>query len=244
MSRHELSPARVKGTASRLVDIAGEKFRALDRDKPHPRSTEELEWDRFLRMQWGPISEEWHAFRSAGGRLPLIENLIGQWLGNTGAWEGGVLVAWGLTSTALAQHFPVTLGALARIPGLRSALWSVLAPGAEIPEHRGPNPGVLRFHLGVDCPEGAALGLESKSVPFRNGETVLFDDTEPHSSANRSDRERVTLFCEVLRPLPTPWKQLNKATQDLLAIRPQSRARLSRANAWNIALNPHLTAPA
>ena len=39
-------------------------------------------------------------------------------------------------------------------------LWSVLDPGSELPEHVGPNAGVLRYHLGVRCGQDAALAVE------------------------------------------------------------------------------------
>lgn len=242
MRQLELMRARVGAVAQGVVDASGDKFRAIDHAEPHPRSTEELEWDRDLRSKWEVISGEWNSFRAAGGRLPSMEMLVGQSLGNSGVWEAGVLVSGRRTPTLLARHFPLTLGALGQIPGLRSALWSVLSPGAEIPQHRGPDPGVLRFHLGVDCPEGAALGLEQRPVAYRNGETILFDDTELHEAWNRSDRERVTLFCELLRPLPSPWRYLNRASHEILALTPRFRASQQRCDAWHLALNPRLVA--
>lgn len=231
--------SRIKNAAKLVVNAAGDKFRAIDHDEPNPRVTENLDWDRYLRSRWIDISAEWHTFRDSGGRLPNMEWLVGQWLGNSGTWQGGVLLSSGRQAALLSRHFPVTMEALARIPGLRSALWSVLSPGASIPEHQGPNPGVLRLHLGVDCPADAALELESRVLPYRNGETVLFDDTAPHAAWNQSDRERVTLFCELLRPLPQPWHQLNRFSQDLLSLTPRLREK-QRPDAWHIALNPHL----
>lgn len=239
MRRCESVSSTIKTAAQFVADSAGDKFRAIDYNESNPRATEHLEWDRYLRSRWIEISAEWHTFRDAGGRLPNIEWLVGQWQGNSGTWQGGVLVSRGRPTTLLSRHFPVTIEALGRVPGLRLALWSVHLPGALIPEHQGPNPGVLRFHLGVDCPADAALELESRVLPYRNGETILFDDTAPHAAWNRSDRERVTLFCELLRPLPTPWHQLNQFSQDLLSLTARSRA-IQRSDAWHVALNPHL----
>lgn len=241
MRRFEPFWKHLEGTAGSFIDAAGDKFRSIDKEQPNPRATGNLEWVDFVRSQWAPISREWHAFRDAGGRLPNMEWLVGESLGNSGTWQGGVLLAKGKPATLLARQFPVTLDTLSRIPTLRSALWSVITPGTLIPTHQGPNPGVLRFHLGVDCAENTALEVETDVVPYRNGETILFDDTVSHAAWNRSERERVTLFCDVLRPLPSPWRQLNVIGQDLLMATPRARAMYQSVDVWHIALNPHLT---
>lgn len=233
---------RLESASGWIAGFANDRFRSIDHCEPNPREIENLDWNRNLQARWETISAEWLAFRAAGGRLPSVGHLTRDTPGNVGAWDCGVLVAWGGVSTLLSRQFPLTLVALAQLPGLRSASWSVLAPGAEIPEHCGPNPGVLRLHLGVDCPVGAMLTIGSQSVPFCDGGTILFDDTFPHSSRNASDRERVTLFCELMRPLPTPWRQLNGCAQRLMTYDPRARGLIRNTNAWHAALNPLLAA--
>jgi len=39
---------------------------------------------------------------------------------------------------------------------------------------------------------------------------MIFDDTYNHEVWNDTDETRVVLFVDVLRPLPTPWSQLNR----------------------------------
>jgi ornithine lipid ester-linked acyl 2-hydroxylase len=43
------------------------------------------------------------------------------------------------------------------------------------------------------------------------GESMVFDDTYNHEVWNDTDETRVVLFVDVLRPLPSPWSQINKA---------------------------------
>ena len=40
---------------------------------------------------------------------------------------------------------------------------------------------------------------------------MLFDDTFNHEVWNDTDETRVVLFVDVLRPLPPPWAQINRA---------------------------------
>ena len=40
---------------------------------------------------------------------------------------------------------------------------------------------------------------------------MIFDDTYNHEVWNDTDETRVVLFVDVLRPLPSPWSQINRA---------------------------------
>lgn len=221
-----------------ILRLASDRIQAIEGSQPNPRPTERLVWDQELRSRWPGISSEWTSFRSSGGRLPRIEDLLDEPQGNTGSWQAGLLIAGGEPCTLLARRFPDTVAALSVIPGLRSALWSVLSPGTELPEHRGPNAGVLRYHLGVNCPSRSALRVEGATIQYRDGDSVLFDDTAPHAAWNRGGGERVTLFCDLLRPLPFPAAPLNRWGQALVGLDRRYRLAPKRADAWDLALNP------
>lgn len=224
----------------KVLSFADGRIHAIEGSEPNPRPAERLEWDQRLRRAWTEIAEEWTSFRTSGGRLPRIEDLLDESQGNTGSWQAGLLISGGEPCTLLARQFPETVAALSAVPGLRSALWSVLSPSTDLPEHRGPNAGVLRYHLGVDCPRGSALRVGEVTIPYRNGESILFDDTSPHAAWNSGTAERVTLFCDLLRPLPFPVSPLNRFSQDLLALDRRYRLAPRRADAWHVALNPTL----
>ena len=56
---------------------------------------------------------------------------------------------------------PETVRVLKSIPGMKSAMFSILAPRKHIPEHRGMYKGVLRYHLGLIVPgRKAVAGFE------------------------------------------------------------------------------------
>ena len=111
-----------------------------------------------------------------------------------------------------------------RSRGLRSALWSVFEPGTELPEHTGPNAGMLRYHLGVRCGDDAAVRVGDVVVPYRDGEGVLFDDTVPHAAWNRG-AEPIGSRCSArssgrCRPAAA-WA--NRAVQSLISLDPRYR---------------------
>jgi len=100
---------------------------------------------------------------------------------------------------------PTVAALLEQAPEVVSALFSYLAPGKHIPEHRGPFRGILRFHLMLSMPRDdagkPACVMNIDGVPYLlgDGESLLWDDTYPHEVWNRSDRVRVALLLDVWR---------------------------------------------
>lgn len=205
---------------------------ASDRFDANPRPLAGVGWNAKLEAAFPAIRAEWDAFVAAEGRLPRIEDVIAEDQGNEGPWRAGLLISRGRPATELAALFPQTVEALASVPDLYSALWSVLEPGSRIPDHVGPNAGMLRYHLGVDCPDGAFLEVEGRTVPYRDGEGILFDDTAVHAAWNDADRSRVTLFCELVRPVDGPRRFANLGVQRLMSLDPRYRRAVARADEW------------
>ena len=220
----------------RMVTANNRRIHAIAEGRPTPRLLEGLDWHDRLVAAYPAIRQEWDRFESVGGRLPLIEDLIAEHQGNDGPWRAGLLVSKG-RPVALAPEFPATVGALLGVPRLRSALWSYMDPGTELPEHTGPNAGMLRYHLGVRGPDGAALRVGDLVVPYRDGHGVLFDDTALHAAWNRGTERRVTLFCEIERPLPRAATLANRAVQAVISLDSRYREAPRRAEEWDGALN-------
>lgn len=107
---------------------------------------------------------------------------------------------------------PVTASLIRQIPEIHLAMFSVLEPKKYIPEHKGISKGTLRYHLGLEIPEGSGcyLQIENQNYFWRVGEGVIFDDTYRHQVYNNSDELRIVLFCDIERPLPFPLNKLNR----------------------------------
>jgi ornithine lipid ester-linked acyl 2-hydroxylase len=109
------------------------------------------------------------------------------------------------------------------IPGMSSALFSVLAPGARITPHRGLFKGLLRYHLGLIVPPdftSCAIRVGSDTHYWREGEGLVFDDTHQHEVWNNSDQTRAILLVDFARDLPFPLHQLNHVMIKLCGISP------------------------
>lgn len=119
-------------------------------------------------------------------------------------WRVYYLWILGMRAEPNASRCPRTTVALERVPGLFQAHFSVLDPGKSIPPHCGPYAGYLRYHLGVEVPavDPPHLRVADQVHTWREGESVLFDDSHEHEVVNTATERRVVLIVDVARPMP------------------------------------------
>jgi beta-hydroxylase len=103
--------------------------------------------------------------------------------------------------------------ALAKVPGMTTAFFSILSPGKHIPAHRGAYNGLLRLHLGLQVPEPAdkvRIRIGNRICHWAEGRCLIFDDTFNHEVWNDTDGYRVVLFVDFARPLRRPFDWMNR----------------------------------
>lgn len=100
-------------------------------------------------------------------------------------WQGKVVPPWLSAFPWLANRSLFNVG------------FSRLAPGTVIDPHYGYDAGVLRLHLGLECPGGATITVGQETRRWEEGEVLLFDDTQRHSARNDGDRERLILLVDI-----------------------------------------------
>ncbi len=85
------------------------------------------------------------------------------------------------------ERAPRTAALLRTVPGLNSAFFSILAPGAHIPRHQGVTKGLLTATWAWPYPgsrNAAGCRWANVSVNWRLGEFLVFDDSQPHEVWN------------------------------------------------------------
>ena len=99
---------------------------------------------------------------------------------------------------------PRTTALLASIPSVGQAFFSILEPGKPILPHCGPHHYYLRHHHAFRVParRPPVLRVQDQHYVWREGESVLFDDSLEHEVLNDSDAPRVVLVTDVVRPDP------------------------------------------
>ena len=174
-------------------------------------SPDRFAWVSKVESAWPVIRSEAVALVKEN-RAPLVADVTGFDQGNEGIWRMLVLKHEGSWVGEHRDSSPGTVAAVAAVPDAVGAAFSVLEPGARLPVHRGPDPGVLRYHLGVvvpDPPELCGLRVGETELQWREGGSLMFDDAALHTAWNRTDQDRVVLAIDVPKPLPLPARLLH-----------------------------------
>ncbi|MGY4178276.1 beta-hydroxylase [Bradyrhizobium sp. USDA 4518] len=98
---------------------------------------------------------------------------------------------------------PKTVELLNSIPNVHGAMFAMLPPGGKLGAHRDPFAGSLRYHLGLVTPNSnqCRILVDGVECVWRDGEAFMFDETFIHSAENKTDVNRIILFCDVERPM-------------------------------------------
>jgi len=98
---------------------------------------------------------------------------------------------------------PKTVELVNAIPNVHGAMFAMLPPGAKLGAHRDPFAGSLRYHLGLKTPnsDDCFIIVDGEKCVWRDGEAIMFDETFIHTAENRTDQNRIILFCDVERPM-------------------------------------------
>ena len=136
--------------------------------------------------------------------LSSNENML-----HKGEWNWFSYVLKGKRNSKFSEVFPETNRILNSLDDLLVDLpfaysfFSELKPNSEISPHYGACNLRLRIHLGIDIPndnDNCFINIEEKSVNWKNGETIVFDDTYIHNVINKTDKTRVILLVDIWHP--------------------------------------------
>ncbi len=133
-------------------------------------------------------------------------------------WKIYPLNIMGVKPAAFCARCPRTTKLLDEIPGLFEAFFSILEGGKSIPAHEGPYRGYLRYHLGLVVPKQnpPSIRLNDQIYTWREGESVLFDDSWNHEVYNQCEEDRVVLIVDIRRPMPQPFDAVNRLAQSIM----------------------------
>ena len=103
------------------------------------------------------------------------------------------------------KHCPQTIELIKGIPSIKAAMFAVLPAGSQLLQHRDPYAGSLRYHLGLITPnsEDCHIVVDGQSYFWKDGDDVIFDETYIHHAENKTDVDRIILFCDIERPVKT-----------------------------------------
>src|SRR5688500_1449517 len=112
-------------------------------------------WAAKVEREWTAIRAELERVLQRKDELPAFHEIATDvsTITQDRDWKTFLLCGYGFHAEQNIRACPETWRILQNVPGLTTAMFSILEPGKHIPHHRGPYNGVLRLHLGLIVPE-------------------------------------------------------------------------------------------
>jgi beta-hydroxylase len=166
-------------------------------------------WTSELEANWEAIRREAEAILADGDQIPPLRRISPDHgrIAPSDHWKSFFLYGYGLRSARNCQRCPQTARLIERVPALQSAFFSIMTPGTHLMKHKGPTKGLMTCHLGLMVPrqrDNCLIEIDGVNYHWREGKTLVFDDTYKHEVWNDTAEERVVLLIHFLRPLRFP----------------------------------------
>jgi ornithine lipid ester-linked acyl 2-hydroxylase len=198
---------------------------------------EQFPWVPALEQQWPAIRRELDDVLEDWDDLPNFQDISPDqaYITDDDRWKTFFFYGFGFKAEANCARCPETASALSHVPGLTTAFFSILGGQKDIPEHRGPWRGLIRYHLALKVPEPAdacGISVGGQVAHWQEGRSLLFDDGYEHFAWNHTDGIRVVLFVDIVRPLRSPAAQLNQGLLKAIAFSPFVQDGKARHKEW------------
>lgn len=197
-----------------LVQVGRRSRRHLDRFFAHQSEVgnpslfdqSTFGWSHILQDHWRDIEAEMqHVLHHQQAIPPLVKiSPDHQGIAADGKWRSYFIWAYGVKLQQNAVRCPRTTTIVEQIPGLTTAMFSILEPRAHIKSHTGVTKAIVIGHLGLKIPKDQArcrMWLDGQTLNWEEGKVIVFDDTYQHEVWNDTDEERVVLLIHVRRPM-------------------------------------------
>ena len=199
--------------------------------------TDAFPWAAGIEREWRVVREELDRVMVRKAELPNVQDITADAasLSQDADWKIFPLTAYGVRSQRNIELCPRTWRLVQSIPGMTTAMFSILEPGKRLPPHRGPYNGVLRLHLGLLIPEPRerlAIRVGSEQRHWQEGRVLIFDDAYEHEAWNESSRVRGVLFVDFTKPLRFPANLLNRLLLGLAIFTPFVRESGANLRRW------------
>jgi ornithine lipid ester-linked acyl 2-hydroxylase len=197
----------------------------------------EFAWARSLESAAPLIRKELLTILPRHAELPNFQEISRdqESLSQDDGWKTFFFYAYGVRADGNCRRCPATTRVVESLPGMKTAFFSILAPGKHIPAHRRPYKGVIRAHLGLVIPEPkerCRIQVGGQFAYWEEGKVMIFDGSYVHEVWNDTTGVRVVLFLDIVRPLRFPVNLLNRLILALIAWSPFVRDAEANYKRW------------
>ncbi|MDQ7809138.1 aspartyl/asparaginyl beta-hydroxylase domain-containing protein [Amycolatopsis sp. A133] len=162
----------------------------------------EFSWLGALEASTADITSEFLAAGGFGGGGVVSQPSE---LTDQGRWTALYLYCIGKAYSRNVELCPVTMRALAAVPGATAAgggmcYFSIMEPRTHVSAHTGYTNAHLRCHLGLVVPGGSRLRVGGEIREWEQGKAFVFDDSFEHEAWNDAESGRAVLLFDLWHP--------------------------------------------
>ena len=238
--KHTLNPPKTFSGRSLLAFqnvLEASVARVSVNGDPCVYDTATFPWAAEVESGWQKIRAELDQVMKFRDQIPSFHEILKEvtTITTDNQWKTFFLAGIGMNCEENARRCPETMRLLGKIPGMKTAFFSILSPRKHIPAHRGAYNGILRFHLGLLVPEPrkkCRIRIGNDFYHWTECKSLIFDDTFNHEVWNDTDGYRVVLFVDFARPLKFPFHQMNEALLNIGTLAPFLREAGEKQKKW------------
>ncbi len=198
----------------------------------------EFTWVPQLEGSWREIRTELDTLLEHPEDIPTFHQLSPDQkrISKGNNWKTFAFYVYGQRVDENCALCPRTSAVLASLPGMRTAMFSILAPRYHIEPHKGPTRAVIRAHLGLKIPKDSQnvwIRVDDQILHWKEGEVVLFDDAYEHEVRNDTDEFRAVLFIDIDRPMDRIGTLVNSVIVRLIQASTYVKQPLKNLAKWN-----------
>ncbi|MGJ8526331.1 hypothetical protein LMG33818_002080 [Halomonadaceae bacterium LMG 33818] len=198
----------------------------------------EFEWVPRLEESWPVIREELDHILEHPEDIPSFHQISPDQkrISKGDNWKTFGFYVYGNRVDENCAVCPRTAAILDSLPGLRTAMFSILKPHYHIEPHKGPTRAVVRAHLGLKIPqdwEKVWIRVDNEILHWHEGKVILFDDSYEHEVRNDTDEFRAVLFMDFDRPMDKVGTVVNNLLMSLIKASPYVKQPLKNMSQWN-----------
>ena len=151
-------------------------------------------WVAEIEREWPAMRAELDRVLERQAELPSFQTIATdvKTITKDDHWKTFFLVGFGVRSERNIARCPETWRIVRKVPGLKTAMFSIFEPGKHLPAHRGPYNGVLRLHLALMVPPHGphelAIRVGDRICHWQEGKALVFDDAYEHEAWNHTAR--------------------------------------------------------
>lgn len=206
----EMFPLPILGIYNSIIRLSYPKHK-------HVFNPKLFKSDKILKKNFDIIQEEclnvYHKKKNNLMNFTDLNKIIFYTDKNNDKWKAFPIKFYGEINESAKKLCPNLCKIISKCDDIHVAIISILEPGKHITPHKGPCSIILRYQLGIKIPsdkEKCWIKVNNVKYNWKEGESIIFDDTYIHEVLNDTNEPRIVLLMDIERPVNLFFRSITK----------------------------------